>query len=87
MVIDTPLEELQQAELVVVNEPGKSRSVTKGPAPVQVLLDFVNKICADVLSKAFESSRSGMTQSDHSWKAFKSMHAMPYSEEVFSILN
>jgi hypothetical protein len=66
-VVSTPPEDLQVAHLVVVNEPGKARSVTKGQAAIKIVLDFVSGICSEVLSAAFPSSASGMKMSDHSW--------------------
>jgi len=72
VVIRMTREERTNAYLTVVKEPSKARSVTKGPACLKVILDFVNKICSEVLSKAFPSSTSGMTMSDHPWRLFNS---------------
>lgn len=77
---------LREAKVVMINEPGKSRTVTKGHAALKVILDTINGICSYPLRKGVESSSSGMGKSNHGWNAFKSF----YEEEdirrlVFSI--
>jgi hypothetical protein len=63
-------EELRQVALVMISEPGKARTVTKGRAALKVVLDTVSKICSWPLTKV-ESSKSGMSRSHHAWNAFK----------------
>jgi hypothetical protein len=82
----TPREELRQAFLTVVREPGKARSVTKARACLKVVLDLVSKICAEPLAKGIRSSQSGMTASNHGWNLFNSFSNEVERHEVFSLL-
>lgn len=75
--------QLLVVDALVVREPGKARSVTKGPAHVKVLLDIVSKLCADVLAKAFPSSNSGMKMSDHPWRLFKDFSNTEFDSMFF----
>jgi hypothetical protein len=69
--ISTTPENLREVQLVVVKEPGKARSVTKGKACLKIVLDVVNGICSWPLAKGFESSASGMLKEAHGWNLFK----------------
>jgi hypothetical protein len=71
-VLATAPEELKKTYLLVVNEPGKGRSVTKGHACLKIVLDVVNGICSWPLQKGVPSSRSGMGKESHGWNLFKS---------------
>jgi hypothetical protein len=64
-------EELSRTVVVMVKEPGKSRTVTKGPACLKIVLDVLNRICSWPLKKV-KSSTSGMEKSNHGWNLFKS---------------
>jgi hypothetical protein len=68
-VLRTTPEELRKVQLTTVKEPGKARTVTKGPAALKVVLDTVSKICSWPLKK-LESSASGMGKSHHGWNLF-----------------
>jgi hypothetical protein len=84
IIRETPLEELQCAELITVNEPGKARTVTKGKTAIKIVFDAINKICSDVLSKTFSSSEAGMKMSDHMWKVFRGTSTETYKEEFYT---
>jgi len=68
----------------MVREPSKARAVTKGPASLRVILDWVSRICSVVLSKTFPSSHSGMKESDHPWRLFESLYTKEF-EDVLSL--
>jgi len=75
----------KQAMLVVVDEPGKSRSITKTRACVKIVLDLVNKICAIPLEKGFSSSHSGMRAAHHAWNHFKSFETKDFEDILFNV--
>jgi len=79
----TPIEELRAVSIVVVSEPGKARSVTKGHAALKVVLDVVNALCSWPLQKGVESSSSGMGKEAHGWNFFKSLFYGELAEAVF----
>jgi hypothetical protein len=78
-------EQRRDAMLVVVDEPGKSRSITKTRACIKIVLDLVNKICAIPLEKGFDSSQSGMRAAHHAWNQFKSFETKDYDDILFSV--
>lgn len=78
-------EERKKAALVVVDEPGKNRSVTKAVACVKVVFDFVNKICSIPLERGFDSSHSGMRKANHMWNFFKDYEKQPLRDILFSV--
>jgi hypothetical protein len=82
----TPREELRQAFLTVVREPGKARSVTKARACLKIVLDLVSKICAEPCAKGIRSSPSGMTASNQGGNLFNSFSNEQERREVFSLL-
>jgi len=84
-VIHMKPEERKKAALVVVDEPGKNRSVTKAVACVKVVFDFVNKICSIPLERGFDSSHSGMRKANHMWNFFKDYEKQPLKDILFSI--
>jgi hypothetical protein len=73
-VMSMPPEVLREAIVVMINEPGKSRTVTKAHAALKVILDAINGICSYPLRKGVESSSSGMGKSHHGWNAFTSFY-------------
>jgi hypothetical protein len=75
-------EDLREAKLLVVSEPGKGRAITKGRAALKIVLDFVNGICSWPMQKAFPSSASGMSKEAHGWNFFKMLSSNP---QTFSI--
>jgi hypothetical protein len=83
-VLKTPAAILKEASVVVVNEPGKARTVTKGHAALKIVLDTVNKICAEPLRKGVPSSASGMGKATHGWNFFKDCFKQPLREALFS---
>jgi hypothetical protein len=76
-------EQRRDAMLVVVDEPGKSRSITKTRACIKIVLDLVNKICAVPLEKGFGSSHSGMRASNHAWNLFKDFEKKEFEDLLF----
>jgi hypothetical protein len=84
-VLRTPPDELCSAFLTVVKEPGKGRSVTKARACLKVVLDLINRICAEPMKKGIRSSQSGMGQSHHGWNFFLRMMTEEMKEELFSV--
>lgn len=84
-VLSMTPEERAQAAVVLVDEPGKTRTVTKGVACLKVVLDFVNKICSIPLEKGFESSHSGMKSSNHAWNFFKDFEKETLKEILFKV--
>jgi hypothetical protein len=73
-VLSMEPEVLREAIVVIINEPGKSRTVTKGHAALKVILDAINGICSYPLRKGVESSSSGMGKSHHGWNSFTSFY-------------
>jgi len=65
---------LREAKVVMINEPGKARTVTKAHAALKIILDVINGICSYPLKKGVESSTSGMGKSNHGWNAFVSFY-------------
>jgi len=84
-VLKIPPEELRRAHVLVVREPGKGRTVTKGYAFLKMILDFVGRICSHPLSKGLESSKSGMARSNQAWQFFKLMMANHEDDVFFSV--
>jgi hypothetical protein len=82
-VLGSNLEDLKTVSIVVVSEPGKARSVTKGHASLKVVLDVVNALCSWPLQKGVESSSSGMGKEAHGWNFFKSLFYGEIAEFVF----
>jgi hypothetical protein len=80
----TPLEDLYSVSVVMVDEPGKSRAVTKGRACLKVILDVLNKICSAPL-KHLRSSRSGMAKANHGWNFFQDLFTGELGDIVFDI--
>jgi hypothetical protein len=68
----TPLSELFDVSVVMVDEPGKSRAVTKGRAALKVIFDVVHHICASPM-RHIDSSQSGMEKSNHGWNFFQDL--------------
>jgi len=69
--LSIPLIELTSVKEIIVKEPAKCRTVTKGRACLKVVLDTINHICSFPLGK-IQTSTSGMTMSHHGWNLFKS---------------
>jgi hypothetical protein len=84
-VLSMKPEDRSKATVVLVDEPGKSRAVTKAVACLKIVLEFVSKICAIPLEKGFSSSNSGMTASNHSWNFFKGFDQSPLKDLIFRI--
>jgi hypothetical protein len=84
-VLRTPIESLKEAYVVVVNEPGKARTVTKSHACLKVVLDLINKICAEPLRKGVPSSTSGMGKSSHGWNLFRECFKAPLKDHLFKV--
>jgi len=85
VVLRTPKDDLKVAFLTVVKEPGKGRSVTKGRSCLKVVLDTVNKICAEPLKKGIPSSESGMGKSHHGWNFFHELFDEDFKKSIFDI--
>jgi hypothetical protein len=86
-VLKTHPDELRRAHILVVKEPGKGRTVTKGYAFLKMILDLVGRICSHPLAKGLESSKSGMARSNQAWQFFKLMMANHEDEIFFNILD
>jgi len=85
-VLATNPDELRKAHLVMVREPGKARTVTKGHAALKVILDLVNSICSYPLKKGMESSQSGMAKANHGWNLFMNLMG-PWRDQTFEKLS
>jgi hypothetical protein len=85
-VLSMQPEELSRVFLVVANEPGKARSVTKSHACLKMVLDTINGICSWPLGKAYESSTSGMSKEAHAWNAFRSFFSERKSKLLFDVV-
>jgi len=83
-VLVIPPDKLTEVSLLMVREPGKSRTVSKGRACLKIVLDVVNKLVSKPFAKAFPTSASGMERSNHGWNFFKSMFHGIGKEIVFS---
>jgi hypothetical protein len=86
-VLKHDLESARRIQVVVVDEPGKARTVTKSSAYTKVILDLVNKICAEPLKKGIESSTSGMSKANHGWNLFKTFFTEEWKDTVFHLSN
>jgi hypothetical protein len=82
-VLSMKPDQLRKLKLVMVTEPGKARTVSKGRACLKIVLDVVNKLVAKPFAKAFPSSSSGMEKSNHGWNVYKAFFTSPLFEEVF----
>jgi hypothetical protein len=78
-------QERAEASLVVVDEPGKDRAITKARACVKIVLDWINKICSVPLERGFESSHGGMKLANHTWNLFKDSDTEALREVLFSV--
>jgi len=83
-VLCTDLHELSKVYALVVSEPGKARSVTKGLVAVKVVLDVVNGICSWPVHKAFPSSTSGMSKEAHGWNLFRAFETEDFEKLLFT---
>lgn len=83
-VLGTPPEILKQAQLVMIKEPGKARTVTKAHAALKVVLDLVNGICSYPLKKGVETSASGMGMAHHGWNFFTAIYTK-WREVAFKV--
>jgi len=85
-VLSMTPEELREAKVVMIDEPGKSRTVTKGHAALKCILDTINGICSYPLKKGVDSSSSGMGKSNHGWNSFVSFYEeKEFRDMVFKI--
>jgi len=69
-VLQASPEEMREAFVAIVREPGKARTVTKGPVALRVVLDVINKMASYPLKK-LDSSEAGMSKDAHGWLFFK----------------
>jgi hypothetical protein len=69
-VLATPIEKLKEAYIVGVQEPSKTRVITKATASLKIVLELVHGVCSYPLGK-IPSSVSGMTKDNHGWNLFK----------------
>lgn len=76
---------LGAVKFVMVKDPGKARSVTKGRACLKIVYDVINKICSKVILKAYPSSESGMGKANHSWNVYKSLFQGELYKKCFDI--
>jgi hypothetical protein len=86
-VLTIPPDELAQVWLVMVEDPGKARTVTKGRACLKVIYDVIHRLCARLLTKGISSSASGMEKSNHAWQFFKTFFQPENRDESFKELN
>jgi hypothetical protein len=77
---------LREAQLVMVREPGKARTVTKAHAALKVILDLVSGICSYPLKKGVESSHSGMAAANHGWNFFTNLYSL-WKELTFNVVS
>jgi len=70
--------------MVMIAEPKKYRTVTKGLVEMKIVLDLVNKICSNVLKKVFPSSYGGLAEGDHPWSLYRGLYQGDLSEMMFS---
>jgi hypothetical protein len=84
-VLKTPPPVLRRAHMLVVKEPGKGRTVTKGFSFLKIILDFVGRICSHPLAKGLESSMSGMAKSNQAWQFFKLMMSNHEDDIFFNV--
>lgn len=76
-------EDRNNAALVAIDEPAKTRTVTKGSACVKIVLDVVNKLCMVPLEKGVPSSASGMGKANHGWNFFRESERDPAKGIIF----
>jgi hypothetical protein len=82
-VLEMDIDSLRETKVVVVNEPGKARGVTKGRACLKIVLNVVNKICSEPLRKGVQSSNSGMGKASHGWNWFRDLFSEELSDIIF----
>jgi len=80
-VLTSPPEEVSKVWAIVVKEPGKGRTVTKGMVSLKIVLDVISKICSYPLKKV-PTSKSGMSMDAHGWNLFQD--CFQYQDVVFS---
>jgi len=83
-ILSTNPSELTKVMLVVANEPGKARIVTKGVAALKIVLDVVSGMCSYPL-KGSETSSSGMERSNHAWNFFRGLFSSKNEEIIFEV--
>jgi hypothetical protein len=76
--LTTDPRELSKIMLSSIQEPGKTRIVTKGYVALKIILDVVAHIASFPLTKV-ESSASGMSKGAHAWELYKKIAS---SEEL-----
>jgi len=81
-VLSKSPERNREAFVAIVREPGKARTVTKGPIALRIVLDVINKICSFPLKK-LSSSSAGMEKDAHGWQMFKAF--FENSKETFHL--
>jgi len=86
VVLCTETEELSSVFVATLNDPGKSRTITKGMAALKIILDAVHGICAYPLGKV-QSSRSGMRDENHTWNIFQDFFKKDAEEILFKELS
>jgi hypothetical protein len=83
-VLSMPAEKLREAFVAIVREPGKARTVTKGPIALRIVLDVINKIASFPLKK-LKTSTAGMSKDAHGWQMFKAFFESENAKEAFNI--
>jgi len=81
-VLKSPSSEISEVRALVVKEPGKARSVTKGKICLKIVLDVISKICSWPLKKV-PSSKSGMGMDAHGWNLFNEFYSKEYEDITF----
>jgi len=81
-LIKTSEDDVSTVFMVLVKEPGKARTVTKGPAYAKVILDFAGRLASWPLKRGLESSESGMGRANQAWQFFK-LVLTNYEKEIF----
>jgi len=82
-VLRSKPEEISQVRALVVKEPAKARTVTKGKICLKIVLDVVSKICSWPLKKV-PTSKSGMGMDAHGWNLFNDFYSNEYRDIAFA---
>jgi len=81
-VLKSPPSEISEVRAMIVKEPAKARTVTKGKICLKIVLDVISKICSWPLKKV-PSSKSGMGMDAHGWNLFNDFYAKEYKNITF----
>jgi hypothetical protein len=73
------------SELTAVNDPGKSRSVTKMRATAKVIATIFQNVCVGLMIKCLPASASGIKMGEQPFNVHKTLFTEECMKEVFHV--